>query len=118
MQAYTWETIERERLDAHVARRMIVGEKEMLVRWEFTKGALAARHSHPHEQVVMMVSGKLRLAVGDREMVMGPHDIVVIPPQVPHEAEALEDTVVIDIFSPPREDFVSGASPAYLQQSL
>ena len=117
MQAYTWETIARERLDDHVARRMIVGEKEMLVRWEFTKGALAARHSHPHEQVVMMVSGKLRLAVGDQEMVMGPLDIVVIPPQVPHEAEALEDTVVIDIFSPPREDFISGTSPAYLQQS-
>jgi quercetin dioxygenase-like cupin family protein len=98
-------------------RRMIVGTREMLVRWEFKKGALAARHSHPHEQIVVMVRGRLRLVVGDDETVMGPDDIVVIPPQVPHAAEALEDTVVIDIFSPPREDFLSGARPAYLQQS-
>jgi quercetin dioxygenase-like cupin family protein len=116
MHAYTWETIAAERLDERIVRRMIVGEKEMLVRWEFKKGALAARHSHPHEQVVMMVHGKLRLAVGDDETIMGPHDIVVIPPHVPHAAEALEDTVVIDIFSPPREDFLSGAAPAYLRK--
>ncbi len=47
---------------------------------------------------------------------MGPQDIVVIPPGIPHEAEALEDTVVIDIFSPPREDFLSDERPAYLQK--
>jgi len=116
MQAYTWHTIPLERLDDNIARRMIVGQNEMLVRWEFKKGALAARHTHPHEQVVMMVSGRLRLAVGDDETIMGPHDMVLIPPHVSHEAEALEDTVVIDIFSPPREDFLCGARPAYLRQ--
>jgi quercetin dioxygenase-like cupin family protein len=116
MQTYKWDTVPAERLADNIRRRMIVGAKEMLVRWEFNKGALAARHSHPHEQIVVMVHGKLRLVVGDDETVMGPDDIVVIPPQVPHEAEALEDTVVIDIFSPPREDFLSGARPAYLQQ--
>ena len=115
MQTYKWDTVPVERLTDNIRRRMIVGAKEMLVRWEFNKGALAARHSHPHEQMVVMVHGKLRLVVGDDETVMGPDDIVVIPPQVPHEAEALEDTVVIDIFSPPREDFLSGARPAYLQ---
>jgi quercetin dioxygenase-like cupin family protein len=116
MHTYKWDTVSAERLDDNVVRRMIVGAKEMLVRWEFKKGARAARHHHPHEQVVMMVSGKLRLAVGDEETIMGPDDIVVIPSEVPHEAEALEDTVVIDIFSPPREDFLSGAGPAYLKQ--
>jgi quercetin dioxygenase-like cupin family protein len=117
MQTYTWDTVPAERLADNIMRRMIVGTREMLVRWEFKKGALAARHSHPHEQIVVMVRGRLRLVVGDDETVMGPDDIVVIPPQVPHAAEALEDTVVIDIFSPPREDFLSGARPAYLQQS-
>jgi len=61
------------------------------------------------------VQGKLRLKVGDAETVMGRDDIVVIPPNTPHEAEALEDTVVIDIFSPPREDFLTGNLPTYLQ---
>ena len=116
MQTYKWDTVPAEQLANNTVRRMIVGANEMLVRWEFTRGALAARHSHPHEQMVVMVRGKLRLVVGDDETVMGPDDIVVIPPQVPHEAEALEDTVVIDIFSPPREDFLSGARPVYLQQ--
>lgn len=116
MQSYTWEAVLAEQLDDRIRRRMIVGQKAMLVRWEFKKGALAARHQHPHEQVVVMVSGRLRLAVGDDETIMGPDDMVVIPPQIPHEAEALEDTVVIDIFSPPREDFLSGDGPAYLKQ--
>ena len=62
-----------------------------------------------------MVQGKLRLKVGDAETVMGRDDIVVIPPNTPHEAEALEDTVVIDIFSPPWEDFLTGNVPTYLQ---
>jgi quercetin dioxygenase-like cupin family protein len=93
---------------------MIVGTNEMLVRWEFRKGAVAARHSHPHEQIVMMIEGKLRLTVGDDNTIMAPGDIVVIPPGVPHEAQALEDTLVLDIFSPPREDFLSGNRPLYL----
>ena len=116
MQAYKWDTVPAEQLADNIVRRMIVGAKEMLVRWEFKKGALAARHSHPHEQIVVMVRGRLRLVVGDDETIMGPDDIVVIPPQVPHAAEALEDTVLIDIFSPPREDFLAGGRPAYMQQ--
>jgi quercetin dioxygenase-like cupin family protein len=115
MQTYKWDTVAVESLTDNIRRRMIVGTKEMLVRWEFKKGAIAARHSHPHEQIVVMVQGKLRLIVGDAEAIMGRDDIVVIPPNVPHEAEALEDTVVIDIFSPPREDFLPGRRPLYLQ---
>ncbi len=72
--------------------------------------------SCPHEQIAVMVSGKLRLAVGDEETVMGPGDMVLIPSNTPHEAEALEDTVVMDIFSPPREDFLSGEGPAYMNK--
>lgn len=115
MQTYKWDTVEVEKLTENIRRRMIVGTKEMLVRWEFNKGAVAARHSHPHEQIVVMVQGRLKLIVGDAETIMGRDDIVVIPPNVPHEAEALEDTVVIDIFSPPREDFLLGRRPLYLQ---
>ena len=70
----------------------------MLVRWEFRKGAVAARHSHPHEQIVMMIAGKLRLTVGGDDTIMAPGDIVVIPPDIPHEAQALEDTLVAPLF--------------------
>src|SRR5262245_60646504 len=115
MQTYTWDTVEVETLTDSIKRRMIVGTKEMLVRWELTKGAIVARHSHPHEQIVVMVQGKLRLVVANTETAMVRDDIVVIPPNVPHEAQALEDTIVIDIFSPPREDFISGGTPDYLK---
>ena len=115
MQTYKWNTVAVEQLTDNIKRRMIVGTNEMLVRWEFIKGAVAARHSHPHEQIVVMVHGKLRLIVGDAETILGHDDIVVIPPNTPHEAHALEDTVVIDVFSPPREDFLTGNRPVYLQ---
>ena len=115
MQSYKWDTVAVEQLTDNIRRRMIVGVNEMLVRWELNKGAVVARHSHPHEQIVVMVQGKLRLIVGDAETIMGQDDIVVIPPDTPHEAHALEDTVVIDIFSPPREDFLTGSRPIYLQ---
>jgi quercetin dioxygenase-like cupin family protein len=115
LKTYTWETIRTERINDRITRQMIIGKNEMVVRWEFAKGALASRHDHPHEQIVMMVSGSLRLVVADAERVLGPGEIVVIPPNVPHEAEALRDTVVIDIFSPPREDFLSGEGVSYLQ---
>jgi len=115
MNFFNWDTVAPEILTDSISRRMVTGEREMLVRWEFKKGAVAGRHSHPHEQVVMMVSGKLWLAVGDVEAIMGPNDIYVISSSTPHEAEALEDTVVIDIFSPPREDFLAGGRPSYLQ---
>ena len=115
MKVIAWETIPDERVNDLVTRRMVVGENEMVVRWNFRKGGFAGRHSHPHEQIVMMVSGRLRLGVADDEAIMIAGDIVVISPNVPHEAEALEDTIVIDIFSPPREDFLSTEHPTYLQ---
>jgi len=115
MQAYKWDTVAAEQLTDTIRRRMIVGSNEMLVQWEFKKGAVAARHSHPHEQIVMMQSGRLRLIVGDTERILEEDDIVVIPPNVPHEAHSVEDTVVIDIFSPPREDFITGDPLGYLR---
>src|SRR5262245_25749184 len=114
MQVYTWDSIVAEQLTENIKRQMIAGSKEMLVRWELSRGAVVARHSHPHEQIVVMMHGKLRLVVEEAETIMKRDDIVVIPPNAPHEAYALEDTVVIDIFSPPREDFLQGARPGYL----
>jgi quercetin dioxygenase-like cupin family protein len=114
MHSYTWQAVPTEEIADDISRQMIAGRNEMVVRWKFKKGALAARHSHPHEQIVMMESGRLRFAVGDEEKTLRMGDIVVVPPSVPHEAEALEDTVVIDIFSPPREDFLSNDPPVYM----
>jgi quercetin dioxygenase-like cupin family protein len=79
------------------------------------KGAHSAAHHHPHEQLVYVISGKLHLRVGEEWHILGPGGVVMIPGGVTHQAEVLEDTEVVDIFSPPREDFLGGGTPAYFQ---
>ena len=94
-------------------RRIIPGAKMMMVHWEMKKGADSAAHHHPHEQLVYVISGKLNLRVGDEWHILGPGGVVMIPGGVVHQAEVLEDTEVVDMFSPPREDFLGGGTPAY-----
>src|SRR6476659_3250234 len=95
-------------------RRIIPGEKMMMVHWEMKKGADSAAHEHPHEQLVYVLSGKLNLRVGNDWHILGPGGVVMIPGGVVHQADVLEDAEVVDIFSPPREDFLGGGTPAYL----
>ena len=109
-----WDTVPREQVSDLIGRRMIYGEKVMLVRWEFAKGCYVASHRHPNEQVAVVESGQLRMVIDGEESTLGAGDIRVIPPNTSHDAEAIEDTVVIDIFSPPREDFLGGEGPGYL----
>ena len=94
-------------------RRIIPGDKMMMVHWEMKQGADSAAHHHPHEQLVYVISGKLKLRVGDEWHVLGAGGVVMIPGGVVHQADVLEDTEVVDIFSPPREDFLGGGTPAY-----
>jgi len=94
-------------------RRIIPGDKMMMVHWQMKKGADSAAHHHPHEQLVYVISGKLKLRVGDEWHVLGPGGVVMIPGGVTHQADVLEDTEVGAIFSPPREDFLGGGTPAY-----
>ena len=110
----SWDAVPRERVSDLIARRMITGDKLMLVRWEFAAGGYVALHRHPHEQVVMVETGRLKMTIGGEQVMLGPGSVRLIPSATPHDAEVLEDTVAIDIFSPPREDFLSGAQPDYL----
>ncbi|MHB8170910.1 MAG: reverse transcriptase-like protein [Thermincolia bacterium] len=85
---------------------LAVGEKMMLVKFNFKKGALVARHSHPHEQSSYIVQGKLLYKIGDEELVLEKGEGIIIPGGVEHEAVALEDTVDVNTFVPVREDFL------------
>lgn len=99
-----------------IGGRIVSGEKGMVVWWSMKAGAHAAAHKHPHEQIAWMLSGKMEFRLGDEERTCGPGDVVVIPAGVEHEAFFPEDTEVIDIFSPPREDFLAGGTPAYMKR--
>jgi quercetin dioxygenase-like cupin family protein len=104
-----------EQVTPLISRKIVTGEKEMVVFWSAKAGGHAAAHRHPHEQIFWMLSGKMRFRIGDEIRVCGPGELCVIPGGVEHEAWWLEDTEVIDIFSPPREDFLAGGTPAYMR---
>jgi quercetin dioxygenase-like cupin family protein len=105
-----------EQVTDKISRRLVAGEKEMIVWWQMKAGAHAAAHSHPHEQIFWMLKGKMEFRLGDERKVCGPGDVAVIPGGVEHEAWFPEDTEVIDVFAPPREDFLAGGVPGYMKQ--
>lgn len=107
--------IPEEKVTPLITRKIVTGEKEMIAFWKMKAGAHAAAHTHPHEQISWMLSGKMEFRLGSEKRTCGPGDIVVIPSGVEHEAWFPEDTEVIDMWSPPREDFYTGQD-AYLRK--
>jgi quercetin dioxygenase-like cupin family protein len=110
------ESLPEEQVTPLISRKIVTGEKEMIVFWKARAGGHAAAHRHSHEQIFWMLSGKMKFRIGDEVRVCGPGELCVIPGGVEHEAWWLEDTEVIDVFSPPREDFLTGAAPAYMRK--
>ena len=114
---YRWNDLDAEPLKGTITRRMITGTSMMIAEVRLGKGELVPQHSHHNEQITYITQGALHFklgADGDREVTVRAGEVLVIPPHLPHSAEALEDTIDIDIFSPPREDWLNG-SDAYLR---
>jgi quercetin dioxygenase-like cupin family protein len=114
---YRWNDLDAEPLKGTITRRMITGTSMMIAEVRLCKGDLVPQHSHHNEQITYITQGALHFklgADGDREVTVRAGEVLVIPPHLPHSAEALEDTIDIDIFSPPREDWLNG-SDAYLR---
>ncbi len=91
-------------------RRLITGERMMLAHVYLKKGCIVPKHSHLNEQLTYILEGALRFWLGDDqtdEVIVRAGEVLHIPGNVPHKAEALEDTLDVDIFSPPREDWLS-----------
>lgn len=106
---HRWEEMPRERLSETLERRLITGERIMLAHVYLKKGALVPRHAHENEQLTYILEGALRFHLGEdgSEVVdVRAGEVLCIPPNVPHQAEALEDTLDVDIFSPPRQDWL------------
>ena len=110
-------SIPLETVTDKISRRMLAGAQSMIVWWEMKAGAHAKAHSHVNEQLVWMLKGRMELRIGDERRMMGPGDVAVIPAGVEHEAWFPEATEVVDIFSPPRADFLAGGTPAYMKRA-
>jgi quercetin dioxygenase-like cupin family protein len=106
-----------EKISDTITRRVLAGDKEMIVWWSMKAGAHAAAHQHPHEQMFWVTRGRMDIRIGAERRVCGPGDVGVIPGGVEHEAWFTEDCEVVDVFAPPREDFLPGAgAPAYMRK--
>ena len=103
-----------EIINDKITRRILSGEQGMIVWWSIKKGGHAAAHRHPHEQIVYMLSGKMDFRIGSEKRMMVAGDVAVVPGGVEHEGYFPEDTEVIDVFAPPREDFLKGRPPPYM----
>jgi quercetin dioxygenase-like cupin family protein len=100
------ETSTAEPIPGVFRRTLVWGERMLFAEFTVPKGAGVPPHDHPHEQVGYVVSGRMELAIGDDVRVLGPGDAYLMPSHVPHHTRALEDTVVVDVFSPVREDYL------------
>lgn len=106
---YRWDDIPKEHLNDAIDRRFVSAERIMLAQVFLRKGAVVPTHVHESEQVTYIVEGALRLWLGDageQEVTVRAGEVLTIPSNVPHRAEALEDTLDVDVFSPPRQDWL------------
>jgi len=115
MQIYEWNQVEKEQLSPTFARQVIHSDAMTVARVYLRKGCSVPEHSHHNEQISMMEQGALKFVIAGEEKVLKAGQVLRIPPHVPHSAEALEDCVAVDLFSPPREDWIRG-DDAYLRK--
>jgi quercetin dioxygenase-like cupin family protein len=115
MKLYGWDHVPEEQLNPNICRRVIHGEKMTIAQIRLRKGAMVAEHRHDHEQTSMIQQGRLRFVVAGEEAMLQAGDILMIPPGAPHSVEVLEDCVVVDMFSPARDDWQRG-DDAYLRR--
>lgn len=112
-----WNDVEIESLNTLIGRQMLVGTNIMVARVLLKKGAVVPMHSHHNEQVTYILEGALRFSVDNQTITVSAGEVLCIPPHMPHEAVALEDTVDLDIFNPPRQDWLN-KEDAYLRQGV
>ena len=115
---YRWDSMKKERVSDMLERRLITGDRIMLAHVYLKKGCIVPKHSHENEQLTYILEGALRFWIGtdeQQELVVRAGEVLHIPSNLPHKAEAIEDTLDVDIFSPPRQDWLD-KTDAYLRR--
>ena len=112
---HRWDEMPKERVTDDIHRRLVTGERMMLAHVYLDKGAIVPTHQHDNEQLTYILEGALRFWIGDpeagdvEEIVVRAGEVLYIPSNVHHKAEAIEDTLDVDVFSPPRQDWLDGS---------
>ena len=106
LQYIPWSTIPLEDLNPLLQRQFVVGQEIMLARVLLKKGCIVPEHSHHNEQLTYILEGALKFWIDGKEIIVNAGETLCIPSHMPHKAEALEDTVDLDVFAPPRADWI------------
>ena len=116
MKSIHWDSLPLEKLSEGITRRYLCGERITVAEFNLQKGSLVPEHSHENEQISYVLEGVLRFALNGKPVDVLAGEMLVIPPNVPHSAEALAHCRALDIFSPIRQDWVNN-DDAYLRGS-
>jgi quercetin dioxygenase-like cupin family protein len=111
----SWNDVKVEAMNPLLGRQLIVGHQVMLARVLLKKGCIVPLHSHVNEQLSYILEGALKFYIDGKEIVVRAGEVLTIPPNMPHKAEAMEDTVDLDIFNPPRADWIN-KTDSYLRK--
>ena len=103
---HRWDEIELEKVTELISRKIVTGDREMLAQIHLKKGALVPMHSHESEQMTYVLQGAMKFLVGGEEITLREGEVLHIPSWVEHQAEALDDTLEFDVFSPIRQDWL------------
>lgn len=106
MQLHRWDEIALEKITEMVSRKVVVGDRQMIAQTYLKRGALVPLHSHPSEQMTYVLQGALRFVVDGEETIVREGEVLHLPSGVHHQSEALEDTFELDVFSPPRTEWL------------
>jgi quercetin dioxygenase-like cupin family protein len=115
MNTYNWSEIPVEQMNPHVTRQVLHARHITIARIGIAQGGAVPTHSHVNEQILNMISGRLKVILDGVEMVLEGGQTLVIAPNLPHSVEALENTVAVDVFSPRRDDWLRG-DDAYMRK--
>jgi unsaturated pyranuronate lyase len=103
---HRWADLAPEQITASIARRYITAERVTVARFELKRGGVVPMHAHENEQISIVIDGALRFTIDGREIVVRTGEVMQIPPNVPHQVEVIDDTLVFDVFSPIRQDWI------------
>jgi quercetin dioxygenase-like cupin family protein len=103
---HRWAEVPAEQINPSISRQFITADRITVARFELKRGGIVPTHAHENEQVSFVISGALKFIIDGREIIVTSGELLQIPGHVPHRVDVLEDTLVVDVFSPVRQDWI------------
>lgn len=103
---HRWDDVPAEQINPSINRKFITGDRVTVAQFQLRRGGVVPLHAHENEQVSLVISGALKFNAGGQETIVRGGEVMQIPGGLPHEVEVLEDSVVVDVFSPVRQDWI------------